>query len=101
PAGYFALDTLRMEKGYRHWGHDIGPADTPREAGIGFTVDWEKPSFIGRAALEPRREEPLERRLVHLLLEDPEPLLYHGEPVLLGGEPVGKVTSGAYAHTLG
>jgi len=100
PAGYYALDTLRIEKGFRHWGADIGPADNPLETGIGFTVDWGK-DFVGKGALERVRAEPLQRRMAHLLLADPEPMLYHGEPVLSGGEVVGKVTSGAYANTLG
>ena len=99
-AGYLALDGLRAEKGYVHWGTDAGPADTPHEAGLGFTVALDKPGgFIGREALlaagAPRR------RLVHLLLRDPEPLLYHGESVLQDGRLVGRVTSGAYGHTLG
>jgi 4-methylaminobutanoate oxidase (formaldehyde-forming) len=100
-AGYYALDGLRIEKGYPHWGADIGPSDTPAQAGIGFTVDWNKPYFIGRAALEQARGKTLTRRLVHLVLEDPEPLVYHGETILRDGEVVGRVTSGAYAHTLG
>ena len=83
-----------------HWGTDAGPADTPSEAGLGFTVAAGKPGgFIGREALlaagAPRR------RLVHLLLRDPEPLLYRGESVLQDGRVVGRVTSGAYGHTLG
>ena len=99
-AGYLALDGLRAEKGYVHWGADAGPADTPDEAGLGFTVAMDKPGgFIGREALlaagAPRR------RLVPLLLADPEPLLYHGESVLQDGRVVGRVTSGAYGHTLG
>ncbi len=99
-AGYHALDGLRAEKGYIHWGADAGPADRPLEAGVGFTVAMDKPGgFIGREALlaagAPRR------RLVSILLADPEPLLYHGESVLVGGDVVGRVTSGAYGHTLG
>ena len=99
-AGYHALDGLRAEKGYIHWGADAGPADTPAEAGLGVTVAMDKPGgFIGREALlaagAPRR------RLVPILLADPEPLLYHGESVLQGGRVVGRVTSGAYGHTLG
>jgi glycine cleavage system aminomethyltransferase T/glycine/D-amino acid oxidase-like deaminating enzyme len=100
-AGYHALDSLRMEKGYRHWPLDIGPADTPLDGGLGFTVAWEKPDFIGRAALLEAREAPRRRRLVHLLLDDPEPLLHHGESVLREGRVVGRIMSGAYAHHLG
>ena len=99
-AGYFALDGLRAEKGYVHWGADVGPADTPLEAGLGFTVAPDKPGgFIGREALlaaaAPRR------RLTPVLLAEPEPSLYHGESVLQDGRVVGRVTSGAYGHTLG
>ena len=99
-AGYRALDGLRAEKGYLHWGADAGPADTPYEAGLAATVAMDKPGgFIGREALA--AGAPRRRRLVPLLLGDPEPLLYHGETVLQGGRVVGRVTSGAYGHTLG
>ena len=99
-AGYHALDGLRAEKGYIHWGADAGPADRPLEAGVGFTVAPDKPGgFIGREAL--LAAGPPRRRLVSILLADPEPLLYHGESVLVGGDVVGRVTSGAYGHTLG
>jgi glycine cleavage system T protein len=101
-AGYHALDSLRAEKGFRHWGADMGPADTPYEAGLGFTVSLDKEKdFIGREALRRRSVEPLTRRLVHVKLAEPEPLLYHGESVLRGGSIVGRVTSGAYGHTIG
>jgi 4-methylaminobutanoate oxidase (formaldehyde-forming) len=100
-AGYHALDTLRMEKGYRHWPHDLGPADTPLDAGLGFTVAWAKPGFAGREALLAAREAPRLRRAVHLALDDPEPLLHHGESVLCDGRIAGHVTSGAYGHHLG
>jgi heterotetrameric sarcosine oxidase gamma subunit len=100
--GYHALNTLRIEKAYRDWAHDIGPDDTPLDAGLEFTCAWEKPGgFIGREALLAVRSQPRRRRLVQFLLEDPEPLLYHDEPILLNGERVGLVTSAAYAHTLG
>jgi 4-methylaminobutanoate oxidase (formaldehyde-forming) len=100
-AGYHALDTLRMEKGYRHWPHDAGPADTPIDAGLAFTVAWDKPDFVGREALLAVREAPRRRRMVHAALDDSEPLLFGGESVLLDGRPVGRVTSGAYGHHLG
>ena len=101
-AGYRALDSLRAEKGFRHWGADMGPADTPLEAGLGFTVALDKePAFLGTEALRRRRDEPLSRRLVHVRLDDPDPLLYHGESVVLDRVVVGRVTSGAYGHTLG
>jgi 4-methylaminobutanoate oxidase (formaldehyde-forming) len=101
-AGYHALDSLRAERGFRHWGMDMGPADTPYEAGLGATVALAKPAeFIGREALRTRAAQPLARRLVHVKLNDPEPLLYHGESVVRDGHVVGRVTSGAYGHTLG
>ena len=101
-AGYHALNSLRIEKGYRHWGHDICSDDTPLEAGLGFAVAFDKPGgFLGREALLARRGRPRERRLVQFALEDPEPLLYHDEPIWRDGELVGHTTSGAFGHTLG
>jgi heterotetrameric sarcosine oxidase gamma subunit len=101
--GYHTLNSLRIEKAYRDWPHDIGPADTPLEAGLGFTCDWTKPAgFLGREALLAQRAAgPLRRRLVQFVLEDPEPLLYHNEPIYRDGERVGFVTSAMYGHTLG
>ena len=100
--GYHALDSLRIEKAYRDWSHDIGPDDTPLEAGLAFTCAWHKPDgFIGRDALLAARSGPRVRRLVQFLLADPEPMLYHNEPILLEGKRVGLITSGMYAHTLG
>ncbi|MFO0997085.1 MAG: FAD-dependent oxidoreductase [Alphaproteobacteria bacterium] len=99
-AGYHALDSLRSEKGYRHWGHDVSPGDTVLEAGLGFTASFTK-DFIGRAAVEKQKKEGLKRRLVHVLLDEPEPLIFHGEPILRDGVIVGRVTSGSYGYTLG
>ena len=100
-AGYHAMDSLRMEKAYRSWGHDLGGEDTPLEAGLEFAVRWDKKiPFIGRDALLAQREQPLPRRLVVFTLEDPEPLLYHDEPIWRDGELLGRITSGAYGHTL-
>ena len=101
-AGYNAIDSLRMEAGYRDWGHDVGPDDTPMEAGIGFTVAWDKPTdFIGREALFTRKGAPLTRRLVQVALADPEPLIFGTEPVLRDGQVVGFLKSGSYGHTVG
>ena len=98
-AGYHAMDSLRLEAGYRHWGHDISPADTPLEAGLGFAVGWDKAAdFRGRAALKAQRGRPLTKRLVQFRLEDPDLLVYHDEPILRDGEVVGCTTSGAWSH---
>ena len=100
--GYHTLNSLRIEKAYRDWSHDIGPDDTPLEAGLAFTCAWEKPGgFIGRDALIAARGAASRRRLVQFLLADPEPMLYHNEPIYRDGERVGLVTSGMYGHTLG
>lgn len=101
--GYHTLNTLRIEKAYREWAHDMGPRDTLLEAGLGFTCAWDKPGgFIGRdALLEQRESGTLKRRLVQFVLDDPEPVLIHAEPILRNGERVGETTSAAYGHTLG
>jgi 4-methylaminobutanoate oxidase (formaldehyde-forming) len=101
-AGYHAMDSLRIEKAYRSWGHDLGSEDTPLEAGLGFAVRFDKHvPFIGREALVAQREKPLAKRLVVFTLEDAEPLLYHDEPIWRDGALVGRISSGAYGHTLG
>jgi 4-methylaminobutanoate oxidase (formaldehyde-forming) len=100
-AGYHAMDSLRMEKGYRSWGHDIGIEDTPLEAGLGFAVSFKKEGFVGRDALLRQCEAPLGRRLVMFTLADPQPLLLGDEPIWRDGMLVGRITSGAYGHTLG
>ncbi|MFM9999208.1 MAG: FAD-dependent oxidoreductase [Burkholderiaceae bacterium] len=101
-AGYHALNALRMEKAYRHWGHDISDEDTPLQAGLGFAVAWSKPGgFIGRDALLAQREKGLTRRLVQFALRDPEPLLYHNEPIWRDGVIVGRISSGMFGHTVG
>ncbi len=101
-AGYHALNALRMEKGYRHWGHDITDEDTPLEAGLGFAVRMDKPGgFIGREALLRQKETGLKQRLVQFLLHAPEPMLYHNEPIWQGDRIAGFIRSGMYAHTLG
>ena len=101
-AGYHALNSLRMEKGYRHWGHDISPDETPLEAGLAFCVAWDKPGgFIGRDALVQQRERGVHQRLAQFRLVDPQPLLYHNEPVWRDGVIVGRTTSGMFGHTVG
>ena len=102
-AGMHAMDSLRIEKAYRHFGHDIGEDDTPIEAGLGFVVAYDKKSpFIGRdALLKQKNQARLPKRMVQLALEDPEPLLYHNEPIYRDGKLVGYTTSANYGHTLG
>lgn len=100
-AGYHAMESLRIEAGYRSWGHDLTDQDTPIEAGLGFAVDWEKPSFVGREALLAQRDLPPSKRLVQFRLEDPERLLYHDEPVLRDGELVGRTSSGMWSNLEG
>jgi len=100
-AGYHAMDSLRMEKGYRSWGHDVGGEDTPLEAGLGFAVAFKKDGFVGREVLLRQRDKPLVRRLVTFTLADSEPLLLGDEPIYRDGVLVGRITSGAYGHTLG
>jgi glycine cleavage system aminomethyltransferase T/glycine/D-amino acid oxidase-like deaminating enzyme len=100
-AGLKALASLRMEKGYRDYGHDIDNTDSVLEAGLGFAVSYDH-DFIGRAAVEAKKAAgPLARKLVQVLLTDPEPLLFHAEPVLRDGKPVGYVRAASYGHTLG
>jgi 4-methylaminobutanoate oxidase (formaldehyde-forming) len=100
-AGYYALESLRLEKAYRAWGHELTPDDTPYEAGLTFAVDFDKGDFIGREALLPRKDQPRTRRVVQFVLEDPEPVLWGGELILRDGKPVGDLKSAAYGHTLG
>ena len=94
--GMHMMDTCRMEKGFRHFGHDITSEDHVLEAGLGFAVKTDKPNFIGRDAVLAKRETGLEQRLVQFKLTDAEPLLYHNEPILRDGENVGYLSSGGY-----
>ncbi|MDK3075440.1 FAD-dependent oxidoreductase [Sedimentitalea sp. JM2-8] len=99
--GLHAMDSCRIEKGFRHFGHDITEEDHVLEAGLGFAVKTSKPDFIGRDAVLRRKEEGLACRMLQFRLTDPEPLLFHAEPILRDGQIVGHLTSGAYGHTLG
>ncbi|MEO1640047.1 MAG: FAD-dependent oxidoreductase [Pseudomonadota bacterium] len=99
--GMHMMDAARMEKGFRHFGHDITAEDHVLEAGLGFAVKRDKPDFIGRDAVLRKHNAGLERRLIQFQLTDPEPLLYHNEPIVRDGETVGYLTSGGYGHHLG
>jgi heterotetrameric sarcosine oxidase gamma subunit len=99
--GIHALDSCRIEKAFRHFGHDITDEDHVLEAGLGFAVKTKKGDFIGRDAVLKKREAGLKRRLVQFLLEDPEPLLFHNEAIVRDGKIVSIVTSGNYGHALG
>jgi 4-methylaminobutanoate oxidase (formaldehyde-forming) len=102
-AGLKALASLRMEKGYRDYGHDIDNTDSVLEAGLGFAVDLKKPGgFLGRdAVLAKKAAGPLTRRLVQVLVKDPEPLLFHAEVVHRDGQAVGYVRAASYGFTVG
>ena len=104
--GTHALDTCRMEKAYRHYGHDIASTDHVLEAGLGFAVKLHKArgrfgDFLGREGVLERRSVGISRRLVQFLLADPRPLLYGNEAIVRDGRVVGYLTSGAYGHHMG
>ena len=103
PVGMHAVDAMRMEKGFRHWGHDIVYEDNLIDAGLAFTAKPNKAlPFIGRDAFVAQKERGITgKRMVCFLLKDPEPLLFHNEPILRNGKAVGYLTSGNYAHYLG
>jgi 4-methylaminobutanoate oxidase (formaldehyde-forming) len=99
--GLHALDSLRLEKGYKHWGADITPDTTPLEAGLGFCVKMDKEVFIGKEALARQKEIGLTKKLVMFSIDDPQPLIYHDEPIYRNGELISENTHGAYSHHLG
>jgi len=99
--GMHMMDTCRIEKGFRHFGHDITSEDHVMEAGLGFAVKKDKPNYIGRDSILRKQDEGLSTRLVQFKLTDSEPLLYHNEPIVRDGEIVGYLTSGGYGHHLG
>ena len=99
--GLHTLDSCRIEKAFRHFGHDITDEDHVLEAGLGFAVRTAKGAFIGRDAVLAKRDAGLVRRMVQLKLRDPGPCLYHNEPLLRDGKIVSIITSGNYGHHLG
>ena len=99
-AGYHAMNSLRLESGYRHWGHDITAVDTPIEAGLGFAVAWDKPhGFVGKDSLIDQRNEIRIKRLLQFRIEDQEILSYHDDPIFRDGELVGTTTGGMWSYT--
>jgi glycine cleavage system aminomethyltransferase T/glycine/D-amino acid oxidase-like deaminating enzyme len=104
-AGYYAVDTLRLEKGYRAWGRELTPDINPFEAGLAFAVNWEKGNFRGRAALEPIKAAggaaTVTRRIVSLVIDAPHTNLWGNELILRDGRPAGFVTSAAFGHSVG
>jgi glycine cleavage system aminomethyltransferase T len=101
-AGYHAMNTLRLESGYRHWGHDITDEDTPIEAGLGFTCAYNKVGgFRGMDALLAQKDQTRTKRLIQFRLEDPDRLLVHDEPILRDGQLVGRTTSGMFSYVEG
>ncbi len=100
--GLHAVNSLRLEKGFRHWGHDIGSEDNLIQAGLSFAAKPDAGDFIGRQAFVQQKAVGLpNRRLVQFKLDDPEPLLYHNEPIVMDGRIVGYLTSGMYGHSVG
>ena len=99
--GMHMMDSCRIEKGFRHFGHDITCEDHVLEAGLGFAVKTDKSNFIGRDAVLRKKEIGLNMRMVQFKLTDPKPLLYHNEPIIRDGKIVGFLSSGNYGHHLG
>jgi 4-methylaminobutanoate oxidase (formaldehyde-forming) len=101
-AGYYAIDSLRLEKGYRAWGRELSPDITPYEAGLGFAVALDKPGgFKGSAKLAALKGQVPSRRVVSLVVDAPHTNLWGGELILRDGAPAGFVTSAAFGHTIG
>ncbi|MGC4016308.1 MAG: FAD-dependent oxidoreductase [Luteolibacter sp.] len=100
PAGTQAINTMRIEKAFRAYGHELSPAETPLEAGLAFAIDWSK-DFLGKEALLKQKSEGVRQRLVCLVLEEAEPNLWGGEPIFWDGEPAGYTTSAAWSPTIG
>jgi glycine cleavage system aminomethyltransferase T len=101
-AGYFALDALRIEAGRRAWGHELGPDETPWQAGLAFAVKMDKPAaFIGKEALRKAQSRPLTKKLLSFVLDDPAAYIWGGESILIDGEPVGELSSAGWSVAAG
>ena len=97
-AGYYALDALRIEAGRRAWGAELGPDETPWQAGLAFAVNLDKAdAFIGREALQRSRDEPLVKKLLSFVLDDPAAYCWGGEAILIDGQPVGELSSAGWS----
>ena len=99
--GFHTLDSCRIEKAYRHFGHDITDEDNLIEAGLGFTAAMSKSDFVGKQAILERKASGVDRLMLQFLLNDPSKMIYHHEPIMRGQEIVGYLTSGNYGHYLG
>ena len=101
-AGYYAIDSLRLEKGYRAWGRELSPDINPYEAGLGFAVKLDKPGgFRGRDALAAIDRRAVKRRIVSLVIDAPHTNVWGNELILRNGKPIGSITSAAFGHTIG
>ena len=101
-AGYYALDALRIEAGRRAWGHELGPDETPWQAGIAFAVKLDKPAaFIGREALLRTQGQPLSKKLLSFVLDDPAAYVWGGEAIEIDGRPVGELSSAGWSPAAG
>ena len=101
-AGYYALDALRIEQGRRAWGAELGPDETPWEAGLAFSVKLDKPTdFIGKAALLNAQGLALRKKLVTLVFDTPEAFAWGGEAIVLGGQTVGEISSVGWSPLAG
>ena len=101
-AGYYALDALRIEAGRRAWGAELGPDETPFEAGLSYAVKLDKPAdFIGKPALLAAHGQPLRKKLVSVVLDTPEPYVWGGEALSIDGEPVGELSSAGWGYAAG
>ena len=101
-AGYYALDALRIEQGRRAWGAELGPDETPWEAGLGYALKLDKAAdFIGKAALLKAQGQPLRKKLVTLVFDSGEPFAWGGEAIVLNGETVGEISSVGWSPRVG
>ena len=100
-AGFYAMNSCRMEKGYRHWGDDLTDQTTPFEAGLKFCVDLDKPDFIAKSALQALPKIPRKRLVNVAIVSDCAPHMIHDEPIFCNGQQVGLTTSAAWGHRIG